>query len=221
MTARCSSRGPNRFVGYWQNPEATAAAIDADGWYHTGDLGELSADGFLTLRGRKKDMIALADGQKVYPDDVEAVLVGDDRIRDAAVVGLDGDGGGVRVHAVLLADDASVAEAVVRDANARLAGHQQIRGWSVWPDEDFPRTPSMKVKKRLVLAALERGDGAASATARPRRPATARRPRRGDARWRPWPGSSPRWPRFRRRRSLRARASRPISASTRSAASSC
>ena len=157
-------RGPNRFVGYWQNPEATAAAIDADGWYHTGDLGELSGDGFLTLRGRKKDMIALADGQKVYPDDVEAVLVGDDRIRDAAVVGLDGDGGGVRVHAVLLADDASVADAVVRDANKRLAGHQQIRGWSVWPDEDFPRTPSMKVKKRLVLAALERGDGAASAS---------------------------------------------------------
>jgi long-chain acyl-CoA synthetase len=153
-------RGPNRFAGYWQNPEATAAAIDADGWYHTGDLGELSADGFLTLRGRKKDMIALPDGQKVYPDDIEAVLVGDDRLRDAAVVGLDGDGGGVRVHAVLLTDDPSTAEAVVRDANARLAGHQQIRGWTVWPEEDFPRTPSMKVKKRLVLEALERADGA-------------------------------------------------------------
>jgi long-chain acyl-CoA synthetase len=157
------ARGPNRFVGYWQNAEATAAAIDADGWYHTGDLGELSDDGYLTLRGRKKDMIALPDGQKVYPDDVEAVLVGDDRIRDSAVVGLDGDGSGVRVHAVLLVDDASVAEAVVRDANARLAGHQQIRGWSVWPEEDFPRTPSMKVKKRLVLDALERGNGAAPA----------------------------------------------------------
>ena len=160
-------RGPNRFVGYWQNPEATAAAIDADGWYHTGDLGELGADGFLTLRGRKKDMIALPDGQKVYPDDVEAVLLGDSRIRDAAVVGLDGDGGGVRVHAVLLADDASIAEAVVRDANTRLAGHQQIRGWSVWPEEDFPRTPSMKIKKRLVLDALERGDGAGPRTGAP------------------------------------------------------
>jgi long-chain acyl-CoA synthetase len=159
------ARGPNRFVGYWQNPAASDAAIDADGWYHTGDLGELSADGYLTLRGRKKDMIALPDGQKVYPDDVEAVLVADDRIRDAAVVGLEGDATGVRVHAVLLADDPSVAELVVRDANARLAGHQQIRGWSVWPDEDFPRTPSMKVKKRLVIEALERGDGEAPASA--------------------------------------------------------
>jgi long-chain acyl-CoA synthetase len=153
------ARGPNRFVGYWQNPEATSAAIDAEGWYHTGDLGELSEDGYLTLRGRKKDMIALPDGQKVYPDDVEAILIADDRIRDSAVVGLDGDGSGVRVHAVLLLDDASVAEAVVRDANARLAGHQQIRDWSVWPEEDFPRTPSMKVKKRLVLETLERDGG--------------------------------------------------------------
>ncbi len=98
-------RGPNRFVGYWQNPEATAAAIDADGWYHTGDIGELDADGFLTLRGRKKDMIALPDGQKVYPDDVEAVLVGDDAAARRRRRRLDGDGGGVRVHAVLLTDD--------------------------------------------------------------------------------------------------------------------
>jgi long-chain acyl-CoA synthetase len=148
------ARGPNRFVGYWQNPEATAAAIDMEGWYRTGDIGELDADGFLTLRGRKKDMIALADGQKVYPDDVEAILTRDARLRDASVVGLDGDGSGAKVHAVLLLDDPDHADAIVRDANAALGGHQQIRGWTVWPDEDFPRTASMKVKKRLVLDRL-------------------------------------------------------------------
>ena len=156
------ARGPNRFVGYWQNPDATAAAIDEAGWYHTGDIGELDADGFLTLRGRKKDMIALPDGQKVYPDDVEAVLARDPRIRDAAVVGLDGDGTGVKVHAVLLTDDPATAGSVVSDANVRLGGHQQIRAWTVWPEEDFPRTPSMKVKKRLVLEHLE-GLGASAA----------------------------------------------------------
>jgi long-chain acyl-CoA synthetase len=159
------ARGPNRFVGYWQNPEATAAAIDDEGWYHTGDIGELDAEGFLTLRGRKKDMIALPDGQKVYPDDVEAVLIRDSRIRDAAVVGLDGTGG-ARVHAVLLTDDPASAEAVVRDANARLAGHQQIRDWSTWPEDDFPRTPALKVKKRLILDALERGAGTQEAPTR-------------------------------------------------------
>jgi long-chain acyl-CoA synthetase len=153
------ARGPNRFVGYWQNPEATAAAIDADGWYHTGDIGELDGDGFLTLRGRKKDMIALPDGQKVYPDDIEAVLGRDARLRDAAVVGLEADGAGTRVHAVLLLDEPALAESIVRDTNASLAGHQQIRGWTVWPDEDFPRTPSLKVKKRLVLDRLSSDGG--------------------------------------------------------------
>ena len=64
--------------------------LEPDGWYHTGDIGEISADGFLTLRGRKKDMLAMPDGTKVYPEDIEAVLVEDERIRDATVVGLDG-----------------------------------------------------------------------------------------------------------------------------------
>ena len=159
------ARGPNRFVGYWQNPEATATAIDAEGWYHTGDIGELDAEGFLTLRGRKKDMIALPDGQKVYPDDVEAVLSRDSRLRDATVVGLDGDGSGAKVHAVLLLEDPAAADAIVRDANRSLGGHQQIRAWTVWPDDDFPRTPSLKVKKQLVLDRL--ADGAAAAPSAP------------------------------------------------------
>jgi long-chain acyl-CoA synthetase len=149
------ARGPNRFVGYWQDPGATAAAIDAEGWYHTGDLGELSADGVLTLRGRKKDMLVLPDGTNVYPEDIEAVLARDARVRDATVIGTGSDGE-MRVHAVLLLDDAEQAASVVRDANANLGAHQQIRAHSVWPEVDFPRTHTLKVKKRLVLAALER-----------------------------------------------------------------
>jgi long-chain acyl-CoA synthetase len=147
------ARGPNRFKGYWQNPEATAAAIDDDGWYHTGDLGTLSTDGFLTMHGRKKDMLALPDGQKVYPEDVEAVLAMDDRIRDSAVVGWP-PGPDLKVHAVLLLDEPSQAEAVVREANTRLAPHQQIRGVTVWPDPDFPRTHTLKVRKHELVARL-------------------------------------------------------------------
>jgi long-chain acyl-CoA synthetase len=147
------ARGPGRFLGYWENPSATAAAIDADGWYHSGDFGAFTDQGMLTFRGRKKDMLALPDGQKVYPEDVEAVLRLDPRVQDATVVGWP-PGGALRVHAVLLLEDAAVADDVIRTANASLAPHQQIRGTTVWPDPDLPRTHTLKVRKPEVLARL-------------------------------------------------------------------
>jgi long-chain acyl-CoA synthetase len=153
-------RGPNVFAGYWEDPDATAAVLDGEGFYHTGDIGLLDDDGFLTLRGRKKDMLAMSDGTKVYPEDIEAVLGRDERLRGATVVGWQPDRGELRVQAVLLIDDPAMADAVVRDANAQLGAHQQIRGVTIWPDEDLPRTHTLKVKKGLVLdrlAELERG----------------------------------------------------------------
>jgi len=153
-------RGPNVFRGYWENEEATRAVLDAQGWYHSGDLGEIDGDGFLWLRGRKKDMIVLADGLKVYPEDIENVLAADPRIQAAAtpqrpavatVVGLQPPGEEVHVHAVFLIRDREMVSAVVRDANARLSGSQQIRGWTIWPEDEFPTTPTQKVKKRLVV----------------------------------------------------------------------
>lgn len=153
-------RGASVFAGYWEDPDATAAAIDGERFYHTGDIGQLDADGFLTLRGRKKDMLAMPDGMKVYPEDIEAVLSHDSRLRDATVVGWQPAHEELRVQAVLLLDDPAQADAVVRDANAHLGAHQQIRGVTIWPDEDFPRTHTLKVKKRLVLdrlAELENG----------------------------------------------------------------
>jgi long-chain acyl-CoA synthetase len=149
-------RGPNVFKGYWQRPEATAAVLE-DGWYHTGDHGSVDADGFLTLSGRKKDMLVMPDGTKVHPDDIEQVLVRDARVRDAAVVGLERAGGDILVHAVLILAEGADAAAVIAEANAGLGSHQQIRGFTVWPDEDFPRTPSMKVRKPEVLAWAQAG----------------------------------------------------------------
>jgi long-chain acyl-CoA synthetase len=169
--------GPNVFAGYWENEEATRSVLDDAGWYHTGDLGEFDADGFLWLRGRKKDMIVLADGLKVYPEDIEDVLAADPRIQAASspvrpviatVVGLAPPGETVHVHAVFLLKDQGAVEAIVRDANLRLSGSQQIRGWTIWPDDDFPTTPTQKVKKRIVvdrLVELRRGDRAAEVVA--------------------------------------------------------
>ena len=148
------ARGPGRFLGYWQNAEATAAAIDPEGWYHTGDLGAFTKDGMLTFRGRKKDMLALPDGQKVYAEDVEAILREDERVTDAAVLGWP-LGSGLKVHAVLLLNDASLEDAVIATANERLAPHQQIRGSTVWPDPDLPRTHTLKIRKPDILARLD------------------------------------------------------------------
>jgi long-chain acyl-CoA synthetase len=155
-------RGPNVFKGYWQRPDATAAVLE-DGWYHTGDHGTLDAEGFLTLQGREKDMLVMPDGTKVHPADVEQALIRDARVRDAAVVGLERPGGDIQVHAVLILHDPADADAVVRQANTQLGGHQQVRGFTVWPEEEFPRTPTLKVKKPEVLAWIQ----AASADAPP------------------------------------------------------
>jgi long-chain acyl-CoA synthetase len=157
------ARGPGRFAGYWKNAEATAAAIDADGWYHTGDLGAFTKAGMLTFRGRKKDMLALPDGQKVYAEDVEAALKEDPRVKDAAIVGWP-LGAGLKVHAVLLLDDPSFEDAIIQAANARLAPHQLIRGSTVWPDPDLPRTHTLKVRKPDILARLEDLERPASAS---------------------------------------------------------
>ena len=147
-------RGPNVFKGYWERPEATAAVLE-DGWYHTGDHGILDEDGFLTLQGRKKDMLVMPDGTKVHPDDIEQVLTRDARVRDATVVGLERAEGDVQVHAVLILHDDDEADEVVGEANRQLGGHQQIRGWTAWPDEEFPRNSSMKVLKHEVLSWIQ------------------------------------------------------------------
>mgnify|MGYP001572614242 CR=1 FL=1 len=81
------SRGPHIMKGYWNKPEATAEAIDANGWMHTGDLGSIDADGFVTITGRKKDLIVLSNGKKVAPALIESLLVADELIDQAVVHG--------------------------------------------------------------------------------------------------------------------------------------
>ena len=93
-------KGPNVTPGYWQDAGATEAAF-TEGWYRTGDLGEIDREGYIYLRGRKKSLIVLASGLNVFPEDVEAALVKVDGVHDAAVIGVPSDGG-PKVHAVLL-----------------------------------------------------------------------------------------------------------------------
>lgn len=146
-------RGPNVAQGYWKNAEATEAAF-RNGWYHTGDLGYLDAHGYLYIKGRKKNLIVLANGLNVYPEDVENVLLTQAAIKDAVVIGLASNAHEPQVHAILLMEDPTQAKTVVQQANKQLASHQQIRGFTVWPEQDFPRTHTLKVKRQDVLELL-------------------------------------------------------------------
>jgi long-chain acyl-CoA synthetase len=144
-------RGDNVTQGYYQAPVETSAAFE-EGWFHTGDIGELDPDGHLLIRGRKKEMIATPEGLKVFPEDVEKVLNQIPGVRDSAVIGKD------RVHAVLLLDPGTDADQIVREANQRLEEHQKIRAVSVWAGEDFPRTEGTRKLRRAEIAnVIEKG----------------------------------------------------------------
>ncbi len=145
--------GPNVALGYWKNPEATSVAFQ-DGWYHTGDLGTMDEKGALYLKGRKKNLIVLANGMNVYPEDIENIFVTIPGVKDAVVIGLIEEDADPQVHGILLVDDPEKAKAIVQQVNKQLASHQQVRGFTVWPNDDFPRTHTMKVKRQDVLAML-------------------------------------------------------------------
>ncbi len=147
--------GPNVAQGYWKNPDATAASFK-NGWYYTGDLGYLDEKNNLYLKGRKKNLIVLANGLNVYPEDIENILQANPLVKDAAVFGLTENNEGPEVHAVLLMDNPDNAKSVVQQSNKQLASHQQIRRFTVWPETDFPRTHTLKVKRLDVLSKLEK-----------------------------------------------------------------
>ncbi|HEY8848860.1 MAG TPA: long-chain fatty acid--CoA ligase [Thermoanaerobaculia bacterium] len=170
------ARGPNIMKGYWNNPESTAQAIDADGWFHTGDIGELDADGFLKITDRKKDIIINAYGKNIAPQPLEAllksspyigtpVLIGDRRKYLVALIvpnfdklERDATGMGVtfRSREDLVAND-RVRELYQREIdrfNSNLDRQEKIRRFALLP-RDFTIdadeiTPSLKVKRKMI-----------------------------------------------------------------------
>ena len=152
-------RGENVTTGYFNADADTARAFE-DGWFHTGDIGELADNGQLYIRGRKKEMIVTPEGLNVFPEDVERVLNQLPGVRDSAVVGVP-IGAEERVHAVLLLDAGTDADAVVRAANAVLDDPQKIRRALVWPEPALPRTEgTRKLKRAAIREWVKSGAGA-------------------------------------------------------------
>jgi long-chain acyl-CoA synthetase len=148
-------RGENVTSGYYQDtarakPASETRTIDEEGWLHTGDIGEMDAQGRLFIKGRKKEMIVTPEGLNVFPDDVERVLDAQPGIEESAVVGTVASGE-ERVHAVLVLQPGVNPEDVIRAANQSLLDHQRIRTFSVWTDGPLPRTEGTRKLKRTAI----------------------------------------------------------------------
>lgn len=143
-------RSPATMRGYWRDPEATAAAIDAEGWIHTGDLGALDADGHLRLRGRRSEMY-IRGGFNVYPAEIEDLLARHPRVARAAVVGVPHDRLGEIGWAFVVPRDPAAPPtlAELRDfVGAELASFKRPDGLTVLAE--LPLTPMFKVDKRAL-----------------------------------------------------------------------
>jgi long-chain acyl-CoA synthetase len=145
-------RGGGVASEYWDGGGAHTVA-DEQGWYRTGDIGELDAGGNLYFKGRKKEVIVTPSGMNVYPEDLEAALRCEPEVKDCVVVGVE-RGGNAEACAVVILREKSKVEEVVRRANQSLAEHQRMRTWMEWPQQDFPRTNTQKPRRNLIAEAV-------------------------------------------------------------------
>ena len=135
--------------GYHHRPEETAAVLDSDGWFATGDIGVLEADGFLSITGRKKDML-IVGGENVFPTEIEAALRRHPEVEEAAVIGVpDPSRGEVPVAFVTLSDGGQASEIELRGfARDHLAGYKVPRQVTIV--DELPRGPTGKVLKHQL-----------------------------------------------------------------------
>lgn len=136
-------RGENVATAYRQNGQ-TLSVAESDGWFRTGDVAEKDEDGRLYFKGRQKNVIVTPAGMNIYPEDLEKALRPQPGVRDCVVIGLERDGNAEPCAVLLLNGSASDAAAVTEAANQSLAGYQRMQQWFVWPEPDFPRTPTQK-----------------------------------------------------------------------------
>ena len=169
------ARGPNIMLGYYKKPEATAAAIDPDGWFHTGDVGYMDADGYLYITDRKKDIIVLANGKNVAPQPIENLLKQSELVQEAVVYGdgmsapvalivpnmdtlrafakqegIEADGDALLNHDAVQKRFRQELERV----NRELADFQRVKSFRLiskpFSIETGELTPTLKVKRRVV-----------------------------------------------------------------------
>lgn len=168
------ARGPNVMVGYYDDPEGTAAAI-RDGWFHTGDIGQIDADGYVSITDRKKELLVTAGGKNVAPQPIEALLKRDPMVAEAVLLGdrrrfvaallvpdfaileqrLPGGSAGATPEDLAARDDVrALFQPIVDRANAERASFERVKSFAILPAEFTVEggelTPTLKVKRRVV-----------------------------------------------------------------------
>ena len=152
-----TAKGPNVMVGYWQKPEETAAALDASGWYKTGDVGYLDDDGYLFLVDRAKDMI-VSGGENVYCTEVEDAIYSHQGVLEATVFGIPDQQWGEAVHAVVVRRDGSDLDeqGLIDHCRSQIGGYKVPKSVSFQRDP-LPKSGPGKVLKRTLRAPFWEG----------------------------------------------------------------
>ncbi|MCT4682272.1 MAG: AMP-binding protein, partial [Roseicyclus sp.] len=147
-------RGPNVFKGYWQMPEKTREELQEDGWFLTGDLARIDADGYVTIVGRGKDLI-ISGGYNIYPKEIELFLDAQPGVKESAVIGAPHPDFGESVVAVLVPENGAEIDLAAIEAAARadLAGFKRPRHVAVI--EALPRNTMGKVQKAELRKTYE------------------------------------------------------------------
>jgi long-chain acyl-CoA synthetase len=167
-------RGPIVMKGYWNRPDATADVLKA-GWLYTGDLGYFDARGNLFITGRKKEVIILANGKNVYPEEIEAHYLRSPFIKEICVMGMEGAAGSDKLHAVIVpnfdvlrqkkvVNTKEVIRFNVESLSAKVASTKRIGSYEIW-QEDLPRTTTRKLKRFEIEKRVRAGkDGSGEIT---------------------------------------------------------
>lgn len=142
------ARGPQVMKGYLNNPEATAATVDSDGWLHTGDIGFVDEDGFLEVTDRLKELIKVK-GFQVAPAELEGLLLKHPKVADAAVIGLPDEACGERPKAFIVASDTATVEEICAFVDGHVAPYKRLA--QVEFVDSIPKSPSGKILRRVLV----------------------------------------------------------------------
>lgn len=149
-------KGKNVMLGYYKNPEATAAVLDKDGWLHTGDMGVLDSDGYLYIKGRSKSMILGPSGQNIYPEEIESILNNMPYVVESLVIEEKGQLTALVYPDFELATSEGIGESELErkmeelriSVNEELPNYCKIQTVKIFPEE-FEKTPKRSIKRYL------------------------------------------------------------------------